>query len=115
MNYTALRVLLLGLCLGVASTFASGAIEPPVAVRMVPPKFPPQLAREGISGIVAVRCTIDEKGNVTEPTVEKSSNPAFDGPALEAIVKWRFKPATKDGAPVPLKVTIPIRFNASDE
>jgi len=82
---------------------------------MVPPKFPPQLARDGVSGIVAVRCTIDEKGNVTEPTVEKSSNPAFDQPALDAITKWRFKPATKDGSPIALKVTIPIRFNAADE
>lgn len=115
MNYSALRIFLLGLCLGVASTFAAAGIEPPVAVRMVPPKFPPQLAREGVSGIVAVRCTIDEKGNVTEPVVEKSSNAAFDQPALDAITKWRFKPATKDGTPVPLKVTIPIRFNVSDE
>ena len=57
-----------------------------------------------------VKCTIDEKGNVTEPEVEKSSNPAFEKPAIAALKKWKFKPAKSDGAPVAIKVSIPIKF-----
>jgi len=84
--------------------------EPPVPVRTVAPDYPDELRREGVSGIVTVKCTIDENGNVTEPTVEKSSNAAFERPALAALKKWKFKPAKQDGAPVSTKVSIPIKF-----
>lgn len=84
--------------------------EPPVPVRTVAPEYPSELRREGVSGLVMVKCAIDEQGNVTETTVEKSSNNAFEKPALDAVKKWKFKPAKQDGNPVAVKVTIPIKF-----
>lgn len=115
MKTTTLRAFLLGAVLGaVSSLWGAPGAEAPVAVRMIPPKFPPELADKGVSGVVSVRCTINEKGHVIEPVVEKSSDSAFEKPALEAVAKWRFKPATKDGAPVPAKVSIPIRFTVGD-
>jgi protein TonB len=84
--------------------------EPPVPVRTVAPDYPDELRREGVSGIVTVKCTIDEKGDVVDPQVEKSTNPAFDRPAVAALKKWKFKPAKQDGAPVAIKVSIPIKF-----
>jgi protein TonB len=57
-----------------------------------------------------VKCTIDEQGNVVDPQVEKSSNPAFEKPAVDALKKWKFKPAKQDGTPVAIKVSIPIKF-----
>ena len=84
--------------------------EPPVPVRTVAPDYPDELRREGVSGIVTVKCTIDEKGNVVEPEVEKSTNGAFDKNAIAALKKWKFKPAKQDGAPVAVKVSIPIKF-----
>ncbi|MCX6955351.1 MAG: energy transducer TonB [Verrucomicrobia bacterium] len=84
--------------------------EPPVPVRTVAPDYPDELRRDGISGVVMVKCTIDEQGNVTNPEIEKSSNAAFEKPALAALKKWKFKPAKQDGAPVAIKVSIPIKF-----
>lgn len=84
--------------------------EPPVPVRTVPPEYPNELRRDGVSGVVTVKCTIDAQGNVTEPEVEKSSNGAFEKPALAALKKWKFKPAKQDGAAVPVKISIPIKF-----
>jgi|EndMetStandDraft_4_1072995.scaffolds.fasta_scaffold587877_1 protein TonB len=84
--------------------------EPPVPVRTVAPDYPDELRRDGVSGIVMVKCTIDVQGNVVDPEVEKSSNGAFDKPALAALKKWKFKPAKQDGAPVAIKVSIPIKF-----
>lgn len=84
--------------------------EPPVPVRTVAPDYPDELRREGVSGLVMVKCTIDVQGNVVDPTIEKSSNAAFDRPALAALKKWKFKPARQDGAPVAIKVSIPIKF-----
>ncbi len=84
--------------------------EPPVPVRTVAPEYPSELRRDGVSGVVTVKCTIDVQGNVTEPEVEKSTNPAFDQPAITALKKWKFKPAKQDGAPIAIKISIPIKF-----
>ncbi len=94
----------------VTPAFAQSKSEPPVPVRTVAPDYPSELRRDEVSGVVIVKCTIDVQGNVVEPSVEKSSNNAFDGPALAALKKWKFKPAKQDGAPVAIKVSIPIKF-----
>ncbi|MEO7346669.1 MAG: energy transducer TonB [Opitutaceae bacterium] len=93
-----------------APVFAQTKPEPPVPVRTVAPEYPPELRREGVSGLVMVKCTIDESGNVVDPQVEKSSNMAFEKPAVDALKKWKFKPAKQDGTPVAIKVSIPIKF-----
>lgn len=105
-------LLLLCVCALVPSVKAQSAVEPPVAVRTVAPVYPDSLKREGVSGIVTVKFTVDVNGNVLEPQVEKSSNPAFNAPALEALTKWRFKPAQQNGAPVAIKIAVPIKFSA---
>lgn len=106
---TITKLFLAGLLLAVPA-FAQSKAEPPVPVRTVAPDYPDELRRDGVSGVVMVKCTIDEQGNVTEPTIEKSSNNAFEKPAIAALKKWKFKPAKQDGAPVSIKVSIPIKF-----
>ena len=100
----------LALALLAGSAYAQSKTEPPVPVRTVAPDYPDELKREGVSGLVMVKCAIDEQGNVTETTVEKSSNAAFEKPACAAVKKWKFKPAKQDGNPVAIKVSIPIKF-----
>lgn len=90
--------------------FAQTKTEPPVPVRTVQPVYPTELYRDGVAGVVTVKCTVDEKGNVTETEVVKSSHEAFEQPAVEALQKWKFKPARQDGAAVAMKVSIPIKF-----
>ncbi len=106
-----LKLTLLGL-LAIAPARAQSKAEPPVPVRMVPPVFPEEMRRQGISGVVTVKCTIDEQGNVKESKVEKSSDAIFEKPALEAVQRWKFKPAKQDGNPVSAHVSIPIKFVA---
>lgn len=115
MNKNTLIVFLGAFLLGFAPLAADEGIEAPVPVRMVPPKYPTDMRREGTSGIVTIKCTIDEKGNVTEPIVEKATNEAFVQPALEALRKWKFKPAKKGGQPIALRVSIPIQFSMNDD
>lgn len=103
--------------LGVGSAFADVGADavtkfdkPPVPTRTPPPTYPATL--KGVSGMVAVIVIIDEEGSVIQATVTKSSDPAFDAPSLDAIKRWKFKPAEKDGQVVKAKVTIPVRFNS---
>jgi protein TonB len=92
-------------------TTARAATEPPVPVRMVPPAYPYELKRNGVTGVVSLVFEVDEKGDVVDPKVVKSSNAQFEQPALEAIVKWKFKPGRKDGVPAKMKIAIPMQFN----
>jgi len=86
----------------------------PVPVKTPPPEYPDSMKRQGVSGVVAVSIVIDETGAVMSTTVAKSSQPEFEAPALNAVKKWKFKPAQKDGVPVKMKVTVPIRFNLEE-
>ncbi len=108
----ALCVGMLTLGLSAVSRAADAAFdEKPVPVKTPPPKYPPQMKSEGVDGVVAVRVHISADGSVAECTVAKSNRAEFDQAALDAVQKWKFKPATKDGAPVACKIVIPIRFS----
>jgi protein TonB len=86
----------------------------PVPIKTPPPEYPSELKRTGASGVVAVNIVIDEKGVVENATVAKSSNPGFEAPAIAAMKKWTFKPGKKDGVPVKVRVTIPLRFDLDE-
>jgi periplasmic protein TonB len=106
-------VLTLALVLAMGSaTIVRAATEPPVPVRMVPPQYPYELKRDGVTGVVTLTFEVDEQGNVVDPKVQKSSNPGFERPALDAIAKWKFKPGKKDGVPVKMKIGVPLQFNS---
>ncbi len=85
---------------------------PPVPVRTPPPKYPTQLKRDGVSGMVVVNVTIDTEGSVEAVEVRKSTNPEFEEPALEAVKNWKFKPAQKGGSAIRTKVALPLKFSA---
>jgi protein TonB len=110
---------LLALCLSTRGQDAADGIytkvdEKPIPIRTSNPDYPTDLKREGIDGLVAVVTIIDEKGNVIDVSVKKSSNPAFERPAKEAIMRWKFTPAKKDGKAVKMRVTIPVKFSVKD-
>ncbi len=101
-----------GLLLLAPSLWAQAAFdEKPVPVKTPPPKFPPQMKSEGIDGTVAVRVVIGVEGDVKSAEVAKSSRSEFEQPALDAVQKWKFKPAKKAGEAVECKIVIPIRFS----
>jgi protein TonB len=93
---------------------ARAEVDPPVPVRTVPPEFPTEMRQKNVSGIVTINCLIDPKGNVQELKVVKSTNLAFEEPAMDALRKWKFKPAQRDGNVIPVRVTIPIKFSIND-
>jgi protein TonB len=106
-------ILLACLVLPASLLRADEKTEPPVPVRTVAPDVPSSFSRSGGVGLVTVKFLVDEKGNVQEPTIVKSSHAELEQPALEAIKKWRFKPAKKDGVAVAVHVTIPIKFDSN--
>ena len=63
-----------------------------------------------MTGSVLVKFVVDPYGRVANAVVVSSTFPAFDEPALRAVLKWRFKPGTKNGVPAAFRMDIPIEF-----
>ncbi len=59
--------------------------------------------RPDAEGKVVIEITINEKGEITRETVLQSMGSEIDNKCLAALEKWRFQPATKNGAPIASK------------
>ena len=111
----ALRNLLCLAGLAAGGILHAADTEPPVPMRTVMPEYPAAMKASGTSGIVMLTCAIDEKGQVTEAKVTKTTNVAFNEAAVAAVEKWKFRPAQKDGKPVAVLITVPVKFTNVEE
>lgn len=74
------------------------------------PNYPAEMRGKKIEGVVSVVFIVDATGKVTRQRVEKSSHPAFEKPALEAVKQWKFEAAMKGGQRVACNMRVSIRF-----
>jgi TonB family protein len=86
---------------GAAFDTPAGASRPEVLAAT----FPPPESRP-ITASVTMSFDVDERGTPANIHVDKSSDPQWDTSVAEAAAQWRFKPATKDGKPVPVHATL---------
>jgi len=83
----------------------------PQILRKVDPIYPFAAKKNNIEGSVTLRFIVDSEGNVVEPKVAEADPPdIFDEAALNAIMKFKFKPAVKNGRPVDVIVLAPMKF-----
>jgi TonB family protein len=87
-----------------------GLDRPPVVIKQQTPEYPYSLRLTGNRGEVLVDFIIDPQGDVVKADVFQSSHPDFEAPAVEAVLKWKFKPGIKDGHPVFVHMRVPIVF-----
>lgn len=94
----------------------SGAMldNPPRTRTQIPPVYPPDARRSGLTGKVLVEFVVDEEGRVHDPRVMNSSDRVFDEPTLRAISRWRFEPGRKDGRVVRFRMAVPVDFNLNE-
>lgn len=80
--------------LALALAFSASA-DPLKVVKKVPPEFPPEAARKGITdGVLKANLSIDAGGAVTDvQIVEATPSKAkiFNDAAVEALKKWKFE------------------------
>ena len=72
--------------------------------------YPKTAADNGVEGRVFVRFIVDEKGNVTEPTVLKDIGAGCGEEAVRALKEVKFTPGLVNNAPVKVFYTLPITF-----
>jgi TonB family protein len=59
---------------------------------------------------VILEATIDVQGNVAELEVLRGE-PVLQQPALEAVSQWKYRPATLNGAAVPVVMMVTVTFS----
>lgn len=85
--------------------------RPPRIISRIDPLYPFEAERKRIEGSVTVRFVVTKEGIPILPEVVKGNPPGvFDYSALKAILRWRFKPAIKDGELVDVMIIVPLRF-----
>lgn len=85
---------------------------PPHPVQRFNPMYPPRARLNGIGGRVEVEFVVDAGGEVRgEQVIAAEPDGVFEAAALRAIRRWVFKPGTKDGHPVAVRVRQTLNFS----
>jgi outer membrane biosynthesis protein TonB len=64
------------------------------------------------AGNEVIEITIDERGEIVNKTVLQSLGPDIDSRCLAALGNWHFRPATRNGSPIPSKQDAIFPFRA---
>ncbi len=88
-----------------------GGISAPVALNEVEAEFSDEARRAKYQGVCLIQMIVDAQGMPQNPRVIRPLGMGLDEKALEAVRKYRFKPAMKDGkTPVPVMITVEVNF-----
>lgn len=87
-----------------------GGVTAPVALNEPEAEFSDEARRAKYQGEVMVTIIVDAQGNPQNARVVRPIGMGLDEKAVEAAMKYKFKPAMKEGHPVPVYLTIAINF-----
>jgi len=87
-----------------------GWTEGPAVVYQIEPEYSEEARKARLTGTVVLYVEIDERGQVSRVEVRQALGLGLDEKAVEAIKKWRFRPARKDGRPVPSVALVDVGF-----
>ena len=91
----------------------SGGMRAPRKVTHVDPVYPRVAQVSRVEGTVILEAIIDVNGAVTSVGVLRSI-PLLDQAAIDAVRGWRFTPTLLNGVPVPIALTVTVRFTLTE-
>jgi periplasmic protein TonB len=94
---------------GTAPIRTGGIVEAPVRTAYVAPVYPDLARIAGVRGVVVLDCTIDPSGRVVDIRV-LGGHPLLTEAAVSAVRQWRYTPTRLNGVPVPVLLTVTVRF-----
>jgi len=81
----------------------------------VAPVYPARALSRGLEGYVDMSFTVTEAGTVKDPVVMFSTSSLFERAAINAVLKFKYKPRVVDGVPVEVpNVKTRITFQIED-
>lgn len=88
-----------------------GPVSAPVRVEAPIPLYPEIARRARVECTVLLQSVIDESGQVTDVAVEKECPFGMTDAAIDAVERWRYRPATRGGLPVPVYMNLRVEFS----
>jgi protein TonB len=91
---------------------AGTGVSLPVVLTEVRPVYTEEAKAAKIEGRITMSCVVRTDGHAADITVVESldSVNGLDDSAVNALRRWEFKPGTKDGAPVAVRVHVQMTF-----
>jgi TonB family protein len=89
---------------------AGNGVSQPTLISKVEPEYSEEARKAKHQGVVVLQIVVDAKGNAVLPKVIRSLGLGLDEKAVEAVLKWKFKPGFKDGKPVAVAATVEVNF-----
>jgi TonB family protein len=88
-----------------------GGVSAPVPLNNVEAEFSDEARRAKYQGVVLVGLIVDAQGNPQSVHIVRALGMGLDEKAIEAVKKYKFKPAMKEGKPVAVSgVTVEVNF-----
>jgi len=75
------------------------------------PKFSEQARKDKVQGVVLLLLVVTREGRVVDVRVKDGLGHGLDENAIKAVRKWQFAPATKDGKPVAVQISVEVDFH----
>jgi len=85
-------------------------LRPPMPLHKVDPKYIPAAIDERVEGKVRLAGVIRADGRVSEVQLLHGVDDRLDRSATEALLKWEFTPAEREGVPLQVDVVVEIPF-----
>ncbi len=86
-----------------------GRIQEPRKLKGGPPAYPEAARDARIEGVVILEALINPQGRVAEVVVLRGV-PLLEEAAVDAVKQWVYIPTLMDGVPVPVLLTVTVRF-----
>jgi TonB family protein len=87
-----------------------GGVSAPRAIYDPDPEYSAQARDAKYQGIVVLWVIVGPDGRPRDIRVQRSLGMGLDEKAVEAVQKWKFTPAMKDGQPVAVQLNIEVSF-----
>lgn len=89
-----------------------GRVSAPILLSHVEAEYTEEAREAHFQGTVVIELIVDTEGNPQNPQVKRSLGMGLDQKAIEAVRKYKFKPAMLDGnTPIPVMMTVEVGFH----
>jgi periplasmic protein TonB len=87
-----------------------GGVSAPVPIFKVEPEYSEEARKAKFQGTVLLAIVVDTDGKTRDVRILRPLGMGLDEKAIEAVMKWRFRPGYKDGRPVPVQANVEVNF-----
>ena len=95
---------------GISATSATSRVSAPSVLYKVDPEFSEEARKAKYQGTVVLTIEVGEDGKPRRLRVVRGLGLGLDEKAIEAVSRWKFRPALRSGRAVPAPATVEVNF-----